>query len=151
MKHLVPLLIVLGALTFVSFGCGDGEQDDEEKCPRYSDYQLYPEVGDGETEFELLIQLKKKSVNQTVNRIEAELYHSDGSSAQQTLDLVQSNADPFRFLRAFNGAEVCEEGTCNLYFHVVASHLSGCEKAFDTDIFVVQMPAPADDDDDDAS
>lgn len=143
----ILLFVLLSALALFFFACGDEGDEEEDDCPRFSDYQIYPEFGTATTEYELLVVLKKKSVNHKVNRIEAKLFNSDGSSAQKTLDMVQSNEDPYRFVRGFSGSDVCEEGTCHLYFHVIAYHTSGCEKAFDTQMLVVEVPTTIDDDD----
>ena len=130
------------------FGCPPSEEEDGEDCPVFSKYQIYPEEGDGDTQYELLIILARKEVNAKVTAIQAKVANSDGSLTPFTLDMVQSNAEPARFVRAFNGNEVCEEGTCMLFFKAKAFHASGCKKSIKTDVFVVRMPESPDDDDD---
>jgi hypothetical protein len=155
-KHRVKSAYFIGiailSLLLIGFGCGSDDEDDEQECPKFDSYQIYPDVGTSDSQYELLVVLKNSSVNRDIERIEAALYHSDGSNAQKVWDLVQSSSDPYRYLsNTFEGSEVCEEGYCYLYFQVIAHHDSGCIRGFDSDVFVVEAtePAPGDDDDDD--
>jgi len=145
LKKIIPVLVFILFLTL--FGCGSEDKEEEEDCPRFYDYQIYPEVGRQDTEFEILVILKQKSENRQIAKIKANIYHSDGRSAQISLDMVQSNADPYRFVRSFMGNEVCEEGTCKYFFKVVATHATGCVKTFNSSVFVVETSTIADDDD----
>lgn len=149
MKLTISLLIILFLFAVGIFGCNNDDEEDDEDCPKFMSYQIYPDEGDGDTQYELLVQMKRKKVNAKVTAIQAKAANSDGSLTPYTLDLVQSTADPTRFVRAFNGNEVCEEGICMLFFQVKAYHASGCEKTIETDVFVVRMPEATDDDDDD--
>ncbi|MCB9476311.1 MAG: hypothetical protein H6684_11105 [Deltaproteobacteria bacterium] len=131
--------------------CGSGDDDDDEKCPRFSDQQLYPASGGPDTQFELLVILKDTSENNGIDRIIAQLKNSEGSNTGKTFTLVRSDADPRRYLRSESGEDLCDEGVCNLYFRVIAEHDSGCKKAFETDVIQVVNPEGATDDDDDAT
>lgn len=145
------LIAMLTALLFGLLICGCSPDDDEEEedCPKFENYQIYPEVGDVNSDYEFLIQLKHDSVNHKVLRIEAKVYNSDGSYAGNTFQLVQSSADPYRFLKAFKGSDFCELPPCMLYFQTTALHSSGCEESFDSTVFVVESNSTGDDDDDD--
>ncbi len=138
------LLLAL-ALSAALWACGDDDDDDED-CPSFADYQVYPEVGDGDSVYELYVRLKTKSVNKKVERVYARLYASNGQPTGEVFDLVRTEADHYRYLRTFTGDEVCESGTCSLYFKVFAEHTEGCVKAFETDMFQVVIEETGDDD-----
>ena len=153
MMRLFFVVIALACLAAGPLACGNAPEEDEENCAKFSSYQIYPEFGTGQTEYELLVVLKEKKVNRSIDKIEAALFHSDGSNAQKVWGLVQSSADPYRYIsNSFFGNEICEDATCFYYFQVIAYHDDGCIKGFDTEVFVVDMTdSEPQDDDDDAS
>lgn len=143
------ILLALAGL-LVAAGCGK-EQTNEETCPSFSDYQLYPPLGTGDSVYELLVMLRDRSANQDVEKVYADLYSSNDQYAGRTFDLVRLEADHLRYLLTFQGSEVCESGTCSLFFKVFAKHPEGCIKSFQTDIFQVVIGPETDDDNDAAS
>lgn len=138
-------LFVIAALVLFVGSCG-GKDEDEEDCPSFSDFQIYPMTGGPDTPFELLVVLRNDSENADVERIRADLLTSDGTALGQAFDLVRSDADAKRYLRAFLGEEVCDEDICNVFFRVIAEHQSGCLKGFDTPVIHIESPGAADDD-----
>ena len=143
-------IVLLAVLPLIH--CGDDDDDEDGDCPSFADYQLYPDIGEPDSVFELFVRLKNKSANFNVERIYAQLYQSNGNSGGVTFDLVRTEADHLRYLRTFRGNEVCDSGTCSLYFRVIAEHVKGCSKSFETDIFQVVVDQEDDDtagDDDD--
>jgi hypothetical protein len=119
----------------------------EEDCPIFDDYQVYPADGGPDTTYEIFVLLKDDSENEGVEGIMAYLLTSDGTQTGKSFDLVRSDADTKRYLRAFLGSDLCDESVCNLFFQVIATHESGCIKGFDTDMFQVAYPNSASDDD----
>ncbi|MHA1568968.1 MAG: hypothetical protein ACTSXZ_05825 [Alphaproteobacteria bacterium] len=142
--HLL-LLLLLPVLVLPLVTCGEESDDDDEDCPSFDDYQVYPEIGGPNNVFELFVRLKDKSANQHVERVYGQLYYSNGEHAGVTFDLVRTETDHLRYLRTFRGYEVCENGTCSLYFKVIAEHEKGCKKAFETDMFQVVIDEGDDD------
>lgn len=143
--HAIFILVLVLGLGLMFIACGEENGDEEEDCPSFADYQVYPEVGESDSVFEIYVRLKPKSANQKVVRIYAQLYFSTSQFAGQTFDLVRSETDHLRYLRTFRGNEVCENGTCSLYFKVIAEHSGGCKKAFETDMFQVIIDGGDDD------
>ncbi len=152
MKHVIVACALAIVAALAAAGCGS-ESKTPEECPSFQDWQIYPPNGGPDTQFELFVLLKDKSANTRVEGIRADLFTSDGRGTGVAYDLVQSDSDGKRYLRSFAGSEVCEEGVCNVYFQVVATHEKGCIKGFDTDMFQVAYPGAGSDDDtdDDAS
>lgn len=144
-KWVFFLTLVL-ALAAMFWACGQEGDDDDEDCPSFADYQVYPEIGNGDSVFELYVRLKSKSANKKVERVYAKLYASNGQPTGDVFDLVRTEADHLRYLRTFYGNETCESGTCSLFFKVYAEHVDGCVKTFETDMFQVIIEEDADDD-----
>ena len=138
-------LVIIAALVLAVGSCG-GKNEDEKECPSFSDFQIYPMTGGPDTPFEILVVLKNDSENADVERIRADLLTSDGTNLGQAFDLVRSDSDAKRYLRAFLGEEVCDEDLCNVFFRVIAEHKSGCLKGFDTPVIHIESPGAADDD-----
>jgi hypothetical protein len=140
------LVLFIAALLPVFGGCDTGTTQDDESCPSFADMQLLPETGDAGTEFVLWIKLKDSQANREIDSMIAQLYLVDGRPNNKTFDLVRVENDPYKYIRTFNGDEVCETGTCTLFFRVVATHKDGCQKSFDTPLFQVVIDQGADDD-----
>jgi len=145
-RHLLLILFAAGLL--FAGACGSPSEDKED-CPSFADFQLYPEIGGADNVYELYVRLKSTDGSRKVDRVYAQLFFSSGESAGVTFDLVRTEADHLRFLRTFRGDEVCEAGTCSLYFRVIAHNTNGCTKSFETDIFQVVIDAGDDDVSDD--
>ena len=138
--------LLLAAALLALGGCDDGSDDNEDSCPSFADMQLLPETGVADTQFVLWIKMRGKQVNRELDRVIAQLYLVDGRSNNKTFDLVRVEDDPYKYIRTFNGDEVCETGTCTLFFRVIAEHKDGCKKSFDTPLFQVVIDQGADDD-----
>ena len=150
MKRIFTLSLLFMTAALLAY-CG-GTKEDEEDCPAFSSSQLYPEYGGPDTHFELIVVLKEKSVNTDIELIRADLYMSSGEATGKAYDLVRSDVDAFRYLRQFNGKDICDsdEPYCNLFFRVIAEHEDGCIKGFDTDMIQIDNGlSEADDDADD--
>ena len=143
---LAALLILIAA--FASCGVQPKKPRD---CAQFADYQLYPAQGTASTLFELFVLLKDTSENDGVLGITGDLLTSDGAETGKMFDLVESDAAKYRWLRSFTGDKLCDEGTCNLFFNVVATHKSGCIKGFSTNLFQVVIGPSGDDTADDTS
>jgi len=149
MKRLwIPILVLLLGL---QIGCGDKDEDDDEQCPAFNDYQLLPEIGDLNSEFVLWVEMRVREANRELVGVTADLYEASGRAAGKAFDLVRVEDNQYRYLRTFTGDEVCTSGTCTLYFQVIAEHEDGCKKAFDTPLFQVVIDDGQTDDDDSSS
>ncbi len=153
MKPISSIIFIL-ALAVLFVACGE-KKEDEEDCPAFLSFQLYPETGGPDTHFELIVILKGKSVNQDIELIRADLYMSSGEATGKAYDLVRSDIDAFRYLRQFNGIDICksDEPYCNLFFRIIATHEDGCIKGFDTDMIQIdnELETPDDDLNDDVN
>ncbi len=147
MKPILAIVVSVVLMVFLA-ACGE-TKDDEEDCPAFSTYQLYPETGGPDTNFELIVILKEKSVNMDIELIHADLYMSSGEATGKAYDLVRSDLDAFRYLRQFNGEDICksDEPYCNLFFRIVATHEDGCIKGFDTNLIQIDNGHDVADDD----
>jgi len=149
MRIRFAFLALIGlVLASLAVGCGDTDDGDDESCPSFADRQLLPEIGGSDTEYVLWVKLKSKSANRELESMVANAFHADGRSTGVTLDLVRVEDEPYKYIRTFQGNELCASGTCTLYFQVVAKHEEGCREQFDTPLFQIVMDANADDDDD---
>jgi hypothetical protein len=141
--------VILAVILVLMCGTCSGKKDQPKECAQFEDYQIYPLDGTAGTLFELFVLLKDDSENDGVLGIVGDLLTSDGAETGKMFDLVQSDADQNRWLRSFTGDKLCDEGTCNLFFNVIATHKSGCVKGFSTAMF--QVVIGADDTADDTS
>ena len=138
-------LVGLAVIALVS-ACGEAT-DDDESCPSFSDRQLLPEIGGGDTEYVLWVKLKSNKANRQLESIVCNAFYADGRSTGITLDMVRVEDEPYKYIRTFQGNEMCDSGACTLFFQVVATHEDGCRKQFDTPLFQVVIDAVTDDDD----
>jgi len=134
--------IALGA----AFGCGKTNTANN-KCASFAGEQLLPQTGGADTTFVLWVELSDTTAGQTLSTMIAQSFLADGVSNNLTLDLVRETNDNLRYLRTFQGSDVCGSGTCTLYFHVIATSSGGCNTGFDTPLFQVAI-GPSDDDND---
>jgi hypothetical protein len=138
-------LMAAMALLLTGVGCGSPQNNNKTDCPSFAEYQLYPSIGAGDTVYELYVRLKNADVDRKVLGVAAQLFTSNDVSAGVTFDLVRTEADHLRYLRTFRGADVCDIGTCSLFFNVIAEATNHCKSKFETTIFQVVIDQTDDD------
>jgi hypothetical protein len=144
--RLAWLLLAVG-LALALGGCGSTDEKKSD-CPSFADQQLLPEEGGPDTQYVLWVKLRDTDTNKKLESMVAQSFTVDGRSNNKTFDLVRVESNPLKYLRTFNGSEVCASDTCTLYFRVIATSQDGCERGFDTELFQVVMDQGDDDDDD---
>ncbi len=146
MRKWIFLLILSGLVVAALLAC-TAVNSSSSSCPSFAAQQLLPQTGDAETQYVIWVSMNDTTTNATLTSVVAQAFFANGQSANNTLDLVQEETNPLRYLRTFTGSQVCASGTCTLYFHVIATSKSNCQSAYDSPLFQVVISAtPADDD-----